>query len=103
MEKKKQLEELNQPDQLEEKTKTQIKEEKRKEKEKRELEKKVRVQRQNIEKEIMEIEEKIEELDNLMCDEEIYSNPDKSREVNQTKCEFEKKLEQLYEKWEELI
>jgi len=38
-----------------------------------------------------------------MCDEEIYSNPDKSREVNLSKCELEKKLEQLYEKWEELI
>jgi ATP-binding cassette, subfamily F, member 3 len=102
-EKKKQLEELSQPTALEEKTKTQIKDEKRKEREKREEEKKIRIQRQNIEKEIMETEEKIEELDNLLCNEEVYSNPDKSREVSQTKSELEQKLEELYEKWEGLI
>ena len=103
MEKKKQLDELSQSTVPEEKTKTQIKEEKRKEREKREEEKKTRIQRQNIEKEIMKVEEKIEELDNLMCNEDVYSNPEKSKEVNQNKLELEQNLEELYEKWEELI
>lgn len=102
VEKKKQLEE-SVVEVTEEKTKTQIKEEKRKEREKKESEKKLRVQRQNIEKEIMEVESEIENLNELMCQEEIYSNPEKSREVTSKKSGFEEKLENLYELWEGLM
>ena len=75
VEKKKQVQEMNTVEVVEEKTKTQLKEEKRKEREQREAEKKNRVKRQNIEKEIEETEAKIEEMDVLLCKEEVYSNP----------------------------
>ncbi|SCJ37520.1 Uncharacterized ABC transporter ATP-binding protein YheS [uncultured Clostridium sp.] len=103
MEKKKQTLEMNTVEVVEEKTKTQLKDEKRKEREQREIEKKARVKRQNIEKEIEEIEGKIEELDLLMCQEEVYSNPEKSKEVSQNKSNLEEKLNNLYEEWEQLM
>lgn len=103
MDKKKQTLEMNSIETTEEKTKTQLKDEKRKEREQRELEKKARVKRQNIEKEIEEIEVKIEELNVLMCQEEIYSNPEKSKEVSQNKSSLEGRLNNLYEEWEQLM
>ena len=103
IEKKKQVQEMSVVEEVEEKTKTQIKEEKRKERELREAEKKNRIKRQNIEKEIEEIELKIEEIDMLLCQEEVYSNPEKSKEVSQEKSNLETKLSSLYEEWEELI
>ncbi|MGY5265726.1 ABC-F family ATP-binding cassette domain-containing protein [Paraclostridium bifermentans] len=103
MDKKKQTLEMNSMETTEEKTKTQLKDEKRKEREQRELEKKARVKRQNIEKEIEEIELEIEELNVLMCKEEIYSNPEKSKEVSQNKTSLEDRLNNLYEEWEQLM
>ncbi|CEQ19288.1 ABC-F family ATP-binding cassette domain-containing protein [Paraclostridium sordellii] len=103
MEKKKQALEMNTVEAVEEKTKTQLKDEKRKEREQREIEKKARVRRQNIEKEIEEIEAKIEELDLLMCQEDVYSNPGKSKEVSQNKSNLEENLNNLYEEWEQLM
>ena len=103
MEKKKQALEMNTVETVEEKTKTQLKDEKRKEREQREIEKKARVRRQNIEKEIEEIEAKIEELDLLMCQEDVYSNPGKSKEVSQNKSNLEENLNNLYEEWEQLM
>ena len=103
MDKKKQTIEMNTIETTEEKTKTQLKDEKRKEREQRELEKKARVKRQNIEKEIEEIELEIEELNVLMCQEEIYSNPEKSKEVSQSKSSLEDRLNNLYEEWEQLM
>ena len=103
IEKKKQVQEMNNVEVIEEKTKTQLKEEKKKEREQREAEKKNRIKRQNIEKEIESTEAKIEELDILLCQEEVYSNPDKAKEVSQEKSTLEKNLESLYEKWEQLV
>ena len=103
IEKKKQVQEMSIVKEVEEKTKTQLKEEKRKEREQREAEKKNRVKRQNIEKEIEETELKIEEMDVLLCQEEVYSNPDKSREVSQQKSNLEEKLANLYDEWEALM
>ena len=74
IEKKKQVQEMNTVEVIEEKTKTQLKEEKRKKENKEKLRKKNRVKRQNIEKEIEETEAKIEEMDVLLCQEEVYSN-----------------------------
>ncbi|UEL49694.1 ABC-F family ATP-binding cassette domain-containing protein [Terrisporobacter hibernicus] len=101
--KKRESEEMSAIVEVEEKTKTQLKEEKRKEKEQREKEKKNKYKIKNIEQEIEELETKIEELDNLLCQEEVYSNPDKSKEVSQEKITFEDKLSSLYEAWEELV
>lgn len=103
IEKKKQIQEMNTIEVIEEKTKTQLKEEKRKEREQREAEKKNRVKRQNIEKEIEETEAKIEEMDVLLCQEEVYSNPEKSKDVSQQKASLEEKLSALYEEWESLM
>jgi ATP-binding cassette subfamily F protein 3 len=103
IEKKKQAQEMSIVATTEEKTKTQLKDEKRKEREQREIEKKARVKRQNIEKEIEEVELKIEELDILMCQEEVYSNPEKAKEVSQNKSDLENRLSQLYEEWEEYM
>ena len=103
IEKKKQAQEMSIVATTEEKTKTQLKYEKRKEREQREIEKKARVKRQNIEKEIEEVELKIEELDILMCQEEVYSNPEKAKEVSQNKSDLEDRLSQLYEEWEEYM
>lgn len=103
MDKKKQTIEMNTIETTEEKTKTQLKDEKRKEREQRELERKAIVKRQNIEKEIEEIELEIEELNVLMCQEEIYSNPEKSKEVSQNKTSLEDRLNNLYEEWEQLM
>lgn len=101
--KKRETDEISAITEVEEKTKTQLKEEKKKEKEQREKEKKNKYKIKNIEKEIEEIEAKIEELDYLLCQEEVYSNPDKSREVSLDKANYEDKLSSLYESWEELV
>jgi len=101
--KKRESEEMSAIVEVEEKTKTQLKEEKRKEKEQREKEKKNKYKIKNIEQEIENLETKIEELDNLLCQEEVYSNPDKSKEVSQEKITFEDKLSSLYETWEALV
>lgn len=103
IEKKKQVQEMNNVEVIEEKTKTQLKEEKKKEREQREAEKKNRVKRQNIEKEIEKTEAKIEEMDILLCQEEVYSNPEKSKNVSQQKASLEEKLSALYEEWESLM
>ena len=100
IEKKKQVQEMNTVEVVEEKTKTQLKEEKIKEREQREAEKKNRVKRQNIEKEIEETEAKIEEMDVLLCQEEVYSNP---KDVILQKASLEEKLSALYEEWESLM
>ena len=97
IEKKKQVQEMNTVEVIEEKTKTQLKEEQR------EAEKKNRVKRQNIEKEIEETEAKIEEMDVLLCQEEVYSNPEKSKDVSLQKASLEEKLSALYEEWESLM
>jgi ATP-binding cassette subfamily F protein 3 len=85
------------------KSKTQIQDEKKK---KRELEKqeKEKLQRvKNIETSISNNEKKLLELQNQLCLEEIYSNPQKSEEVNKEIASTENILEKLYTEWEELI
>lgn len=88
---------------IEEKTKTQIKEEKRREKEIRKKESQEKKKLKDLEDEIEQLEKKIKGLDIVLCQEEVYSDPEKSKEVNQEKNQIEKKLEHLMEKWENLI
>lgn len=83
-------------------TKTQIKLDKKK---KREAEKAEREQAKllkNIENKIAETEETIEDLQGQLCLEEVYSNPDKSKEVHQLLQNAENELAELYEQWEEM-
>lgn len=106
VEKKKQLTEiqkLSETNNLESKTKTQIKEEKKKEREIREIQKKNKNKINNLEKEIESLEQKIQELDLKLCEEEVYSNPQKSKEINLEKLSLEEKLSDLYVEWENLL
>lgn len=52
------------------------------------------------EKSISEAEARIEEIDTLMIDEEIYTNGVKCRELAEEKSRLEQELEDLYEQWE---
>jgi ATP-binding cassette, subfamily F, member 3 len=85
------------------KTKTQIQDEKKKKKEleKQEKEKLLRVK--TIETSISNSEKKLLDLQNQLCLEEIYSNPQKSEDVNREITATEAILEKLYTEWEELI
>lgn len=103
IEKKRQLSEMNKDEVVETKTKTQLKEEKRKEKEQRDIERRSKNKIKNLENDIEQIEKKIAGLDIMLCQEEIYSNPEKSKEVNLEKSELEDKLAVLYEKWEQIM
>jgi ATP-binding cassette subfamily F protein 3 len=85
------------------KTKTQIQYERKKKKEEEQLEKEKKLKVKKLEETIASLETDITELNNLLCLEEIYSNPQKSEEVNKQISENESKLEQLYEEWENLI
>ena len=84
------------------KTKTQIKDEKKK---KRESEKEVKAKKlrlKKVEYEINIAEEKLLELQESLCKEEIYSNPQESGRVNREIKETENNIELLYAEWEEL-
>ena len=85
---------------IETKTRTQIKEERRKAKEKQSRLRQLAKEREKIEEKIMELEEKLEDLEKLMCKEEIYSNPEKSREVHLESAEIKDKIDRLYGEWE---
>ena len=103
IEKKRQLSEMNKEENTATKTKTQLKEEKRKEKEQREIERRSKNKIKKLEDDIEQTEKKIAGLDMMLCQEEIYSNPEKSKEVNLEKSELENKLSSLYEKWEQIM
>lgn len=85
------------------KTKTQIQEEKRK---KRESEKQAKEQAQRIktlEGDIANKETVLAELQNMLCLEEVYSNPQKSQEVNKQILALQTEIEKLYEEWEQSL
>lgn len=103
MEKKKEKLIINQAEEKNEKTKTQIKEERRKEREKHESQKAIEKTHKKIESEILKFEEKIAELEDLMCQEEVYSNPEKSKEVHQETQKLKNQLNNLYSQWEDLL
>lgn len=85
------------------KTKTQLKEEKRREKELRQIENKAKKVIKDIESEIELTEKQIGGLDYMLCQEEVYTSPERSKEVNQEKSDLEKRLAKLYEKWEQIL
>lgn len=86
-----------------EKTKTKIKEERRKEKENKQKENERKRNLKNIENEITILEKQIAGLEYLLCDEEIYLFPEKIAEVGREKNEYQRKLNELYDKWERMI
>lgn len=85
----------------ESKTRTQIKEERRKEKEIKKQETQSKKEIKDLENEIELLEKQIHGLECMLYNEEIYSSPEKMKEVNIEKSSYEKKLEKLYSRWEE--
>lgn len=85
------------------KTKTQIQEEKKKKRELEKQEKEKQLRIKTVETSISSSEKKLLELQNQLCLEEIYSNPQKSEEVNKEIAATEGILEKLYSEWEELV
>ena len=85
------------------KTKTQIQDEKKKKKEFEKQEKEQLFKVKSVETSISNSEKKLLDLQNQLCLEEIYSNPQKSEDVNKEIASTESMLEKLYSEWEELI
>jgi ATP-binding cassette, subfamily F, member 3 len=85
------------------KSKTEIKEERKKLREVQEKKKQIKKDIADAEKQIQVTEEKISELEGLMCLEEVYSNPQRSLEVSSEVKSLKEELERVYEKWEELL
>ncbi|KNF09611.1 ATPase component of ABC transporter [Gottschalkia purinilytica] len=85
-----------------EKTKTQIKAERKKEKEQEKIERQLRKKVKLLEENISKHEESISELENLMCDPNIYSNHQKSNEIHQEILKLKTELENLYTDWMDL-
>lgn len=99
------LEKLHQKDFIEEKTisRTEIDKEKKK---KRQLEKEKSQKKEilkNIEKEIFEIEEKIDKLNKLLQDPDIFENKAKSLEIYNDLSKLSKDKEKLYLQWENYL
>ena len=84
------------------KTKTQVKEEKKNVKL---AQKEIRIKRtrlREVERSISENEALLENLNNDLCFEEIYSNPKEAERVNKEISNTELTIESLYEEWETL-
>lgn len=84
-------------------TKTQKKEMQKKEKERLAQERKHKKDIKNLESEIAEIEERLTAIEEEMCKPEVFSNVDKSRELNSENMKLKKILEEKYEIWEEKV
>ncbi len=100
--KKKDLMEDAQPEEKVEVNKTQQKIDRKKEKERLAQERKLKKDLSSIEAEIAETEAKIEEIHHELCEEEVFSSLEKSTELNDEISILSARLEELYEKWEEL-
>ncbi|WP_461206631.1 ABC-F family ATP-binding cassette domain-containing protein [Clostridium sp. DL1XJH146] len=90
-------------EEIEGKTKTEIKNERKKKNEEKKLQQIKGQQIRDLEKKIADTEEAIEEFQSKLCLEEIYSNPEESEKITFSLKESERKLEELYEEWENLL
>ena len=102
LEKKNLLQEEEQKDEIT-KTKTQLKEERKREKIERAEKRKHKKLLEDLENQISKLEARLSELELMMCDEEIYSDPEKSKEVHGESEAIQNTLEKLYVEWEENI
>ncbi|MFZ5968080.1 MAG: ABC-F family ATP-binding cassette domain-containing protein [Bacillota bacterium] len=85
------------------KTKTQLKDERKKEKEKQQEIRKLKKQREEIETQILLLEEQLRDLEHLMCQEEVYADPERSREIHMETVSLKEQLDLLYTQWEEYL
>ncbi|KGG81236.1 thiamine ABC transporter substrate-binding protein [Caloranaerobacter azorensis H53214] len=84
------------------KTKTQIKAERKRLKEQQKKEKKLKERIKNLESKISQYEEKISELEKYMCKPEVFNNPTKSIEISTEVNNLKNELNKLYDEWMEL-
>lgn len=84
------------------KTKTQEKDDRKKEKEQKSKLREIQKNKKDLEIEITQLEENLEKLKKLMCQEEVYANPEKSRETHDKYQYMEQRIEALYNAWQEL-
>lgn len=103
IEKKKNPSRFESLDENEGMTKTQIKIEKKKKREAEKEQKQIKLKAKNIEELIASKENELLKLQEKLCLEEVYSNPEKSQEVNLKILEIEKSLEELYNEWENYL
>ncbi|MGO1820085.1 MAG: ABC-F family ATP-binding cassette domain-containing protein [Senegalia sp. (in: firmicutes)] len=93
----------NEDEEIETKTKTEMKNEQKKQREKLRLQQKKKKEIEKIEKTINDYEKRLNILEEEMCNEEVYSDPDKSLKNLQETTSIKENLDNLYEKWEILL
>ncbi|WPC41492.1 ribosomal protection-like ABC-F family protein [Clostridium sp. JS66] len=81
------------------KTKTQVQHEKKKKRDLEKIQKEKNLKIKNIENEIANMEDLIEQLQQQLCLEEVYSDFDKSESINKQLVDSQKQLDNLYEEW----
>lgn len=86
-------------EEVQEKTKTQIKLDRKKEKQIKLDEKTKKKEVLSLEESISKLETEIEEIDELLCDKEIYEDVEKIVELGKKREDLSTELETLYEKW----
>lgn len=101
--KRENLDLLNQPFEEETLTKTQIREQRKKEKAQQKELKAEKERVKKLEENIHILEDQIANIEAEMCLEEVYSNPDRSKELNEKMKSLKIELEENYETWEALI
>lgn len=84
-------------------TKTQKKEQRKKEKASIVQIRKAKKESDDLEKEIILLEDDLSQLESLLCLEEVYTDSDKSCEIQLKIIEVKNKLEFVYEKWEAFL
>lgn len=84
------------------KTKTQLKDEKKKKREAEKEAKAIQLKIKNLEKTISEKEDELNNLQEQLCLESIYSNPSESQRVNNEIKSLEQLIANLYDEWESL-
>jgi ATP-binding cassette subfamily F protein 3 len=100
LEKKKELNEEEPAE--EERTKTQIKLEKKKEKELIQKEKEQKEKQKLLEKAILELEQKLNDLDLILADPKTYEDHEKALEISKKRDEITGKLNDMYDEWIEM-
>lgn len=103
IEKKKNPERFQVQEENQGKTKTQIQEERKKKREENKLEKESKSNVRNIENDIADLENFLAKLTELLCQEEIYSDSEKSEKVHKDIFITKQELESKYLEWEELL
>jgi len=103
IEKKKNPLRFQEEEEKEGKSKTQIQSEKRKKRDEEKAEKEITLNLKNKEKEIADLEKELSNYEKSLCLEEVYSNSEKSSEINKQITDAQAKLEVLYDEWDKML